>query len=335
MINACGPWANVVHNQFFSEIYPIKNPHLRLVRGSHLLVKKISTDAFLLPNESDGRIVFVLPYQQFSIIGTTEVEQNLEEAITISDQERSYLLDTVNKFIDVPLSIDDILQTYSGIRPLIDDEASSNSALSREFKVNVYMDENEEGQPKKPILVSLLGGKITTFQLLGKEVCRLLSPLLDDKAPIDITALTGSNLSVINLEKRLHYAAPFLLKEDITRLIRAYGKTCLSWFYGSDESQLGEKFSQGVFQVEIDYLLTREWVYNFEDLMLRRSKFDWQFTVNEKTRLEEYVQSRLKLYQHLSQSSVNLHGSKLSSDLSVLKLFESQVNQAGHQSSGF
>ena len=316
VINACGPWANKVHDQFFKEIYPLKNQSLRLIRGSHLLVKKISRDAFLLPNEEDGRIIFVLPYEQFSIIGTTEVEQTLNQPILISPEEQSYLLTAVNKFLNVSITESDILGSYSGIRPLVEDESSSDKTLSREFKVSVNKDEGNI----KPILVNLLGGKITTFRLLGKEVGKLLGPLLDEKTPIEVKSLNGSSLSVVILEKRLHFAAPYLPKDGVARLIRAYGKECLAWFYGSDEAQLGLKFAASVYQVEVDYLLTQEWVYNVEDLMLRRSKFDWSFSQAQKTRLEQYVQSRLKVYSDLSQSRVNLLGSTIHADLSIVKL---------------
>ena len=302
IINACGPWENEVHKQFFKDTYPLSNQSLRLIRGSHLLVKKISRDAFLLPNEEDGRIIFVLPYEQFSIIGTTEVEQTLNQSISISANEQSYLLTAVNKFLSSSIKDSDVLGSYAGIRPLVEDESSSDKTLSREFKVFIHQNEDL----KKPILMSLLGGKITTFRLLGKEVGKLLSPLLDEKTPIEVKSLNGSSLSVVTLEKRLHFAAPYLSKGGVTRLIRAYGKECLAWFYGSDEQQLGLKFAESVYQVEVDYLLTQEWVYNVEDLMLRRSKFEWSFTQEEKTRLERYVQSRLKVYSHLSQSRVIL-----------------------------
>ncbi|BCE01946.1 glycerol-3-phosphate dehydrogenase [Marinicellulosiphila megalodicopiae] len=327
MINACGPWANKVHDQFFQEIYPKGPQTLRLVRGSHIVVNKISNDAFLLPNEQDGRIVFVLPYQTFSIIGTTEVEQTIDDPIKMSKIEKDYLLNVVNQFVKKNIRPSDILNDYAGIRPLVEDHKKSDKALSREFKVTVDSDELN----KKPILVNLLGGKITTFRLLAKQVYHQLIPFLNSKTPIKLNGLIGSNLSVVTLEKRLHYFAPYLDKKSVTRLIRAYGRSCLNWFNNGNEESLGHKFAKGVYQTEIDYLINQEWVFSVEDLLKRRTRFNWQLSSIEQTQLNKYIQLRLSEYDQLGFRDVSGKIHAVSADLSSSELLKSQFNQFGHQ----
>ena len=170
LINAAGPWINEIINNV---IKVNSNKSIRLVRGSHIIIKKLYEEevAFTLQND-DSRIVFVIPYKnEYSLIGTTEVDVNTPDKPKISNEEKIYLINTINKHFVKQISQEDIVDTYSGIRPLIEDFKEA-TRVTRDY----VFDLNLENQ-NSPLL-NIYGGKLTTYRKLSERVMEELSPYL-------------------------------------------------------------------------------------------------------------------------------------------------------------
>ena len=170
LINAAGPWINETVNN----VLKINtNKSIRLVRGSHIITKKLYDEdvAFTLQND-DNRIVFVIPYkEEFSLIGTTEVDVNTPDNPSISDDEKIYLINSINNHFVKQISQVDIIDTYSGIRPLIEDFKEA-SKVSRDYVFDLNI--QKAGSP----LLNIYGGKLTTYRKLSEKVMEELTPYL-------------------------------------------------------------------------------------------------------------------------------------------------------------
>jgi len=180
LINAAGPWINETVNNV---IKINTNKSIRLVRGSHIITNKLYDEevAFTLQND-DNRIVFVIPYkEQFSLIGTTEVDVNTPDNPSISDDEKIYLINTINNYFVKQISQQDIIDTYSGIRPLIEDFKEA-SKVTRDYVFDLNLDNN-----RSPLL-NIYGGKLTTYRKLSEKVMEELSPYLPNTKTKNWTA---------------------------------------------------------------------------------------------------------------------------------------------------
>tara|TARA_Y100000996_G_C22519789_1_gene641973 strand:- start:67 stop:1218 length:1152 start_codon:yes stop_codon:yes gene_type:complete len=170
LINASGPWINEIINNVIR--VKTKKP-IRLVRGSHIITKKLYEEevAFTLQSD-DNRIVFVIPYKnKYSLIGTTEVDVSKPDNPVISDEEQKYLIDVVNNYFFTQISKGDIVETYSGIRPLIEDYKEA-SKVTRDYIFDLNI------QNKNSPLLNIYGGKLTTYRKLSEKVIEKLSPYL-------------------------------------------------------------------------------------------------------------------------------------------------------------
>ena len=170
LINASGPWINETINKVVR--VNAKKP-IRLVRGSHIITKKLYDEevAFTLQSD-DNRIVFVIPYKnKYSLIGTTEVDVSKPDNPVISDEEQKYLIDVVNNYFFTQISKGDIVETYSGIRPLIEDYKEA-SKVTRDYIFDLNI------QNKNSPLLNIYGGKLTTYRKLSENVIEKLSPYL-------------------------------------------------------------------------------------------------------------------------------------------------------------
>ena len=170
LINAAGPWINETVNNVL-KINAKKS--IRLVRGSHIITKKLYEDevAFTLQNE-DNRVVFVIPYKgEYSLIGTTEVDVDTPDNPSISNEEKIYLINTINNHFIKQISQEDIVETYSGIRPLIEDFKEA-SKVTRDYVFDLNSENN-----MTPLL-NIYGGKLTTYRKLSEKVMEELSPYL-------------------------------------------------------------------------------------------------------------------------------------------------------------
>ena len=180
LINAAGPWINETVNN----VLKINtNKSIRLVRGSHIITKKLYDEdiAFTLQND-DNRIVFVIPYkEEFSLIGTTEVDVKTPDNPSISDDEKIYLINSINNHFVKQISQVDIVDTYSGIRPLIEDFKEA-SKVSRDYVFDLNI--QKAGSP----LLNIYGGKLTTYRKLSEKVMEELTPYLPNAKTKNWTA---------------------------------------------------------------------------------------------------------------------------------------------------
>ena len=182
LINAAGPWINEIVNNV---IKVNSNKSIRLVRGSHIIIKKLYEEevAFTLQND-DSRIVFVIPYKnEYSLIGTTEVDVNTPDNPKISNEEKIYLINTINKHFVKQISQEDIVDTYSGIRPLIEDFKEA-TRVTRDYVFDLNLESHNSP------LLNIYGGKLTTYRKLSEKVMEELSPYLPNTKTKNWTAST-------------------------------------------------------------------------------------------------------------------------------------------------
>ena len=285
LVNATGPWVRDT-----LEAFERPGPGVRLVQGSHIVVPKMyeGAQAYLL-QQDDGRVVFVIPYQGvFSLIGTTEVLlEGTGDAASVSEAEIQYLIAAVDRhFVKAPVA-DDIVWRFAGIRPLFDEDDDDPKAFSREYHLHLDADDG-------PALLSVYGGKITTYRRLAEKVLDRLKPYLPAHGPA-WTATTplpgGENCPQLNTDLQL----PDGLLADLTArhgsLVAAVLGDCRK------VADLGICFGGNLYAREIDHFMDREWACTGEDVMWRRSKSGLVLDAEQRTRVEQYVADRLALRQ--------------------------------------
>jgi glycerol-3-phosphate dehydrogenase len=269
---------------------------VRLVQGSHIVVRKLYDHgrAYMFQN-SDGRIVFVIPYQDdFTLIGTTDRDYEGDPAkVKASAEEIKYLCDSVSEYLAKPVTPEDVVWTYAGVRPLYDDGASEAKSATREY---VFELDTPGGAP----LLSVYGGKITTHRRLAEEALEKLAPYLKGtKAQAGWTAkapLPGGDLdvsAVAELSARLVRSYSFLDAAHANRLAHAYG-TRATRLLGDAKSaeDLGRWFGAGLTEAEINYLISSEWACTTEDIIWRRSKLGLRLTPSEIADLDAWISAR-------------------------------------------
>ena len=290
LVNAAGPWVE----QVLQGITGIdSHAQVRLVKGSHIVVPRLyaGEHAYLLQNP-DGRVVFTIPYEQhYTLIGTTDVAFEADPAkVSISADEVAYLCSTVGRYFEQPVTAQAIHWSYAGVRSLSDDEAASASKVTRDYKLE--LDTTASSAP----LLSVFGGKITTYRRLAETAMGKLTPLIGGTATpwTGRMPLPGGNLP------RTDFAAfaagvqqrwPFLPEALAHRLARAYG-TRITEILGAAGSlaDLGRQFGAGLSQAEVDYLRRHEWAHTAEDIAWRRTKLGLHMQPQDLPELQRYLQ---------------------------------------------
>jgi glycerol-3-phosphate dehydrogenase len=290
IINASGPWLNTFIENSVENVSPTRG--IRLIKGSHIIVPRTlkTSTAYILQNE-DKRIVFVMPYlDDYTLIGTTDKEYiGAAEDVSIDDWEVDYLLNIYNQHFKHTLRQEDIVSTYSGIRPLCDDESDDPSAITRDYTLDV----SEYGQ--KNALLSIYGGKITTYRKLAEAALNILKPYLPEHAGewTQHSPLPGADCPKQGLEDiqaTISKTAPWLDSSSLRRFSTSYGLLCLEFLSGLNcPSELGEDFGAGLRQVEVDYLIHKEWACSAEDILWRRTKLGLKFTKEQVDALDVHV----------------------------------------------
>ena len=289
LVNATGPWVQAT-TQITNTI---TKQQLSFVKGSHILVPALyqGDHAYLLQND-DKRIVFVIPYHGYSMIGTTDV--NLPEPVEypeISTAEINYLLQLVNSYFKTQINFKDICYSWSGIRPLLAGKNEDASSLSRDY---LY----ELSKTPAPA-VTIFGGKITTYRLLAKEVIDQFRPLFPHmpKSLTAVTPLPGAELpnSSMHFEQYKKYAKEqysWIEPHILNRYLKQYGcNTEKILAATSHNHSLGQKFSPDLYQAEVDYLIKEEWAQSSEDILFRRTRLHLAFSAQNKEKLEQYIQN--------------------------------------------
>ena len=266
---------------------------MRLVRGSHIVVRKLFEHPypyfFQLP---DGRIFFAIPYEDdFTLIGTTDADhEGPLDNIHASPEEISYLCEGASRFFRRPITPDDIVWTYSGVRPLIDDGSGRPEAATRGYELDLSGE--ELGAP----ILSVYGGKITTYRHLAEEAVNRLVPrlaALSGAAWTDKAALPGGDFPVDGVDAEmaaLMDRAPYLDRQTAHRLVRSYGTRAWDAINraGTPED-CGEDFGHGLTEAEVRYLMQQEWARTADDVLWRRSKLGLRLCAEQKKRLADFM----------------------------------------------
>jgi glycerol-3-phosphate dehydrogenase len=290
LVNAAGPW---VENVLTLGAGINTKAKVRLVQGSHIVVKKLyDHDRAYIFQNGDGRIVFAIPYQNdFTLIGTTDRDYDGDPAkVKATDEEIAYLCASVSEYLAKPVKPEDVVWTYAGVRPLYDDGASEAKAATREYAF-------ELDAPGGAPLLSVYGGKITTYRRLAEEALEKLSPYLKGtKAREGWTAkasLPGGDMdvsAVAALAAELLRDYPFLTPAHANRLAHAYGTRAVN-VLGPAKSMadLGRGFGGTLTESEVRYLISYEWACTAEDIVWRRSKLGLRMSAAEIAALDEWL----------------------------------------------
>jgi glycerol-3-phosphate dehydrogenase len=270
LVNATGPWAD----DFVRARSPLRERHsVRLVKGSHIVVRRMfEHDYAYIFQAPDRRIVFALPYEQhYTLIGTTDVEhQDDPGRVKIDAAEVDYLCNMASRCFEQTLTPADVVWSFSGLRPLLEDDADDPSSVTRDY----VLDMDEEGAPA----LSVFGGKLTTYRVLAEEAVNQIGEALAQREDAWTAGvpLPGGDFPEGDFARFLHETQarwPWLPKELAFRLSRAYG-TRVAHVIGSAKNlaELGEPVLPGLYAKEIAYLWRTEWARSGEDMLWRRSK---------------------------------------------------------------
>lgn len=287
LVNAAGPWVADVLER--SGDHRAERP-VRLIKGSHLIVPKLyDGDHALMLQNPDRRIVFAIPYERdFTLVGTTdEPWEGAPGKAAIGAEETSYLLDTIARYFTRSVGADEIVWSYAGIRPLYDDNAGSASAVTRDYVLDLDADDGKA--PK----LSIFGGKITTYRKLAEHALEKLAPFCPGArgAWTAGATLPGGDFADFDAYlAKLVAERPGLPRDLLHRLVRAYG-SCTRDLLGSAMTMaaLGEDLGGGLTTREVDYLRTREWAVDAEDILFRRSKLGLHVPAGTAERLATYL----------------------------------------------
>ena len=292
LINAGGPWVGDV----IAGVVGLNSSEgVRLVRGSHIVTKRLyDHDRCYFFQGTDGRIIFAIPYEtDFTLIGTTDEEHgDVDEAPVCTPEEQQYLCDFASQYFERPVARDDIVWTYSGVRPLYDDGAKTATAATRDYVLSL----DESGAP----LLNVFGGKITTFRRLAENAMERIAPTFPAMRGRWTAAvpLPGGDFGVHEvpgLVERLSGDYPFLTPSWARRLIRAYGTD--AWEVLGDAAQaeeLGRDFGATLTAREVDWLIAREYARAAEDVLWRRSKLGLRLSSDAVEALDSYIAQALQ-----------------------------------------
>ena len=291
LINAGGPWAT---DLLLNVLRVNSSEKVRLVRGSHIVVPKMWSHekSYFLQGE-DGRIIFAIPYEtDFTLIGTTDIDHlDLDEKPKCTEFEKNYLINFANQYFESELKVEDIVWTYSGVRPLQDSSEGNATAVTRDYSIKVN---REDCVP----LINVFGGKITTYRKLAESVMDEVGLFLPKiRGPwTDKAHLPGGYFAVDGISELISdllEAFPFLNDKWAKRLITAYGKEAFEML-GSvrSEEELGVNFGATLTQKEVNWLIKEEFATSAEDILWRRSKLGLRLSELEVRTLQDWIASQ-------------------------------------------
>lgn len=290
LVNAAGPWVKDVID---GVAHVNTRESVRLVRGSHIVTRKLfDHDKCYFFQGTDGRIIFAIPYENdFTLIGTTDKEHDKADNKPVcTEEEKKYLIELASSYFKQPIAEEDVVWSYSGVRPLYDDGATSATAATRDYVLRV---DSEGGAP----LLNIFGGKITTYRKLAEAALEKISahvPGATGKWTAG-TPLPGGNFPVNGVEDLIAKAMadyPFLDAVWARRLVKAYGTELWDVLGQAREAaDLGERFGYNLTAQEVAWLMAKEFAQVAEDVLWRRSKLGLRLSEEEAARLDDWMKA--------------------------------------------
>ncbi|SMQ58927.1 homodimeric glycerol 3-phosphate dehydrogenase (quinone) [Devosia lucknowensis] len=292
LINAAGPWVDEVINGVMGK----NGAHnVRLVQGSHIVVRKLyDHDRCYFFQNGDGRIFFAIPYEDdFTLIGTTDRDYHGDPRdVQITEEETDYLLSAANEYFAQTVGREDIVWTYSGVRPLFDDGASAAQEATRDYVLKM------DGDLASGAVINVFGGKLTTSRRLAESVLEKIEEVLGKKgeAWTKTSTLPGGDFGVKSFDaevRRLGLDYPELPGTLLKRLMRLYG-TRARTLLGDARTvgDLGQNFGADLYALEVVYLAETEWARTAEDVLWRRTKLGLRIGAEDVARLEAFLRAR-------------------------------------------
>ncbi|HSV71746.1 MAG TPA: glycerol-3-phosphate dehydrogenase [Methylibium sp.] len=303
LVNAAGPWAE----RFLREVAPsLATRQLRLVKGSHIVVpaRFAHEHAYLFQNP-DRRVIFAIPYERdYTLIGTTDQELHGDPGTAAIDaDETAYLCEQASRWLARPVTPADVVWSYAGVRPLLDDPgvpgSGDPSAVTRDY----LLERGADGAP----LLTIWGGKLTTFRRLAEEASDAVGALLGERRPAwtaaaalpggDLSAWTGAPTTppqdFARFVRALHARHPWLPEALALRLARAYGSRVERLLGGAALlAALGAEIAPGLHEAELEHLLRDEWALTAEDMLWRRSKLGLHYDAAQRAAVGVWLASR-------------------------------------------
>ena len=296
-INASGPWVDDLLNSSFKRD---NSKNVRLVRGSHIVVNKLfDHDRSYICQNNDNRIFFMIPYEdKYTLIGTTDIDHGQSAGnVEISEEEKLYICKSANEYLNSQISLEDIVWSYSGVRPLYDDGASAAQEATRDYVI-------KSEQSESSLMINIFGGKITTYRRLSESILKNVEEFLGSKGDswTNHSSLPGGDIDVdgqLDLQNKLQTKYPFLTQETLKRVVRSYGTISFNIFGDATNiDALGKHFGSGLYEREVNYLIQEEWSRTSDDILFRRSKLGLSFSKDEIKNLNQYLDDFFKANSH-------------------------------------
>ncbi len=304
LVNAAGPWAA----QFLQDAtQQPTGKTLRLIKGSHIVVPRLFEHPYAyIFQHPDGRIVFAIPYEhEFTLLGTTDVDYHGSlDQVAIAPDEVDYICQLANHYFDKPITPADVVWSYSGVRPLLEDAATDAAAVTRDYRLefDAGASDGKHGAP----LLSVFGGKITTFRKLAEEALDQIAPALGNRHGTwtaqaclpggDLYGPRPANRSVLEFAayvEDLQQQYAWLPAPLVARYARAYGTRIHTLLAGRrTPAQMGDEIAPGLFAAEVEYLIEHEWAVSGADILWRRSKLGLHLVADAERRVDEWIAER-------------------------------------------
>lgn len=289
VINAAGPWVHELLHK--SSLTKAETPDVRLVQGSHIVVPRLydGAQAYML-QQPDKRIVFAIPYEnEFTLIGTTDTDYDGDAALPkITDIETDYLLNAANTYFKKQISKDDVVWAYSGVRPLLDDESDDAKSVTRDYKIHEDVFGNSH-------LISVFGGKITTYRRLAETVLKKISELRQEPdqkwtatKPLPGGDVPDGDFNAFLKEQRIRWE-----HENIS-LLRRYARNYGTKMINILSMPKGEHYGDGIYEAELRYLVDHEFAKTMDDILWRRSKLGLHISEATKVNIETALKDLIK-----------------------------------------
>ncbi|WP_445679940.1 glycerol-3-phosphate dehydrogenase [Radicibacter daui] len=292
LVNAAGPWVDTIIGGALGN----NSAHnVRLVQGSHIVVRKLydHNRCYIFQN-ADGRIIFAIPYEQdFTLIGTTDQDYRGDPAkVHITEAEVDYLCNAASEYFTRKVTSEQIVWTYSGVRPLYDDGASKAQEATRDYVLKV------DGSADDGALINIFGGKITTYRRLAESVLEKVEDVLGKRGNpwTHGASLPGGDFPVNgfdSLAARIKSQHSFLSERQARRLVRLYGTEAATLLAGTTRaSDLGRHFGADLYEREVAWQMDHEWAVSAEDVVWRRTKLGLVMSAEEIAALEAWMADR-------------------------------------------